>query len=281
MGALIGLLFALGVLLLLGVFTQVSQRVPTGGEPNEVKVTSFAKYPNAGKHWRSSVLYSLMSALGAVIATNLLIMAVIAAAVGALIPHLLQVRRQNKSRATRRSAWPDVIDSLVSAVRAGMSLPESVCALAHRGPECLRAEFQAFAADYRATGRFEASLLRLRDELADPVADRIVEALLAARDVGGTDLGRMLKTLVDFLRQDLRLRGEVEARHTWTINGARLAVAAPWLVLLMLSTRSETVEAYRTTMGMTILVIAAATTAFAYWLMLRIGRLPDEGRIVR
>jgi len=112
------------------------------------------------------------------------------------------------------------------------------------------------------------------------VADRIVEALLAARDVGGSDLGRMLRTLSDFVRQDLRFRGEAEARRSWTVNGARLAIAAPWLVLLLLSTRPEAAVAYQTSAGMFVLVACAGACVLAYYLMTRIGRLPDEVRVM-
>ena len=46
-----------------------------------------------------------------------------------------------------------------------------------------------------------------------------------------------------FMRQDLRTRGELEARQSWTVNGARLAAAAPWVVLALLSSRPETASA--------------------------------------
>ena len=52
-----------------------------------------------------------------------------------------------------------------------------------------------------------------------------------AREVGGTDLGRLLRTLSAFLREDARTRAELETRQGWTVNAARLAVAAPWIVL--------------------------------------------------
>ena len=85
--------------------------------------------------------------------------------------------------------------------------------------------------DYRATGRFHDCLDRLKDRLSDPVADRIIESLRIAREVGGSDLGRLLRTLSAFLREDARTRAELETRQSWTVNAARLAVAAPWIVL--------------------------------------------------
>ena len=91
--------------------------------------------------------------------------------------------------------WPEAVDHLASAVRAGLSLPEALTQLGARGPEPLRAAFDAFGRDYQATGRFSDCLDRLKQRLSDPVGDRVVEALRIAREVGGGDLGRMLRSL--------------------------------------------------------------------------------------
>jgi tight adherence protein B len=189
--------------------------------------------------------------------------------------------RARRRRRLLRDLWPDAIDNLGSAVRAGLSLPESLAQLAIRGPQELRPAFASFAQDYRASGRFDDALDVLKARLADPVGDRIVESLRIAREVGGTDLGRLLRTLSTFLRQDARTRSELEARQGWTVNAARLAVAAPWVVLLLLATRPESVRAYDTATGALVLLLGAGVTCAAYLLMLRVARLPDEQRVLR
>ena len=65
------------------------------------------------------------------------------------------------------------------------------------------------------------------------------------------------------------------------MNAAKLAVAAPWLVLLLLSTRPESVQAYATPTGALVLLVGALVTALAYWLMLRLGRLAEDERVLR
>lgn len=189
--------------------------------------------------------------------------------------------KARRRRVALRTLWPDVVDDLASGIRAGLSLPESLIALADRGPEQLRGEFNQFARDYRASGRFTDSLDLLKARLADPVADRLIEALRLTRDVGGTDLGRLLRTLSQFLRDDLRARGELEARQSWTVNGARLAAAAPWLVLAMLSTRATTIQAYNSATGVIVLLIGAGASVLAYQAMVRLGRLPEDVRVLR
>jgi len=99
--------------------------------------------------------------------------------------------------------------------------------------------------------------------------------------VGGTDLGRLLRTLSGFLREDARTRAELESRQSWTVNAARLAVAAPWIMLALLSLRPDAVEAYNTGAGVVVLAVGGALCLAAYRLMLRLGRLPDEERVLR
>ncbi|WP_270886598.1 type II secretion system F family protein [Pedococcus sp. 5OH_020] len=196
-------------------------------------------------------------------------------------PLALVRMRARRRRASLRDLWPDVVDNIASGVRAGLALPEALSQLARRGPEELRPAFQSFAEDYRTSGRFHDCLDLLKDRLSDPVADRLVESLRIAREVGGSDLGRLLRTLSSFLREDGRTRAELETRQGWTVNAARLAVAAPWLVLGTLLGRPESVQAYSTGPGILVLLVGAGVSLAAYRLMTRIGRLPEDGRVLR
>ena len=196
-------------------------------------------------------------------------------------PIALVRMRARKRRAVMRDLWPDVVDNIGSAVRAGLALPEALSQLTIRGPEELRPAFAAFAEDYRATGRFQECLDRLKERLSDPVADRLVESLRIAREVGGSDLGRLLRTLSTFLREDARTRAELETRQGWTVNAARLAVAAPWIVLALLCTRPDSVQAYSRPAGILVLATGAVLSLVAYRVMVHVGRLPEESRVLR
>jgi tight adherence protein B len=199
---------------------------------------------------------------------------------GAFLPFAVVSARARRRQRDFAEVWPEAVDNLASAVRAGLSLPDALSQLAVRGPEPLRPSFDAFALDYQVTGRFGECLDRLKDRLADPVGDRVVEGLRIAREVGGGELGRLLRNLSGYLRDEARTRSEMEARQAWTINGARLAVAAPWLVLLMMSFQGSVIRRYASPAGTVVLVFAAAACVVAYRLMMRIGRLPAERRIL-
>jgi tight adherence protein B len=199
---------------------------------------------------------------------------------GGYLPIAVVVGRGRRRQRELAEVWPEAVDNLASAVRAGLSLPEALAQLGERGPEPLREPFARFARDYQYTGRFVDSLDRLKGRLADPVGDRVCEALRIAREVGGGQLGNLLRNLSTYLREDARTRSELESRQAWTVNGARLAVAAPWLVLLMLSFQHEVIVRYASPAGVVVLGVGFALCFLAYRLMVRIGRLPTEGRVL-
>lgn len=208
----------------------------------------------------------------------------VAAAFGLIasgLPWAVLSGTSRRRRSRLRDAWPDCVDHVASGVRAGMALPEALAQLAVRGPEELRPAFAGFAHDYRATGRFHVSLDALKERLSDPVADRLVESLRIAREVGGSDLGVVLRTLSSFLREEAHTRSEMEARQSWTVNAARLGLAAPWIVLAMLATRGDSLAAYNSTTGALVLVLGGLVSVGAYFLMMRLGRIPQAERVLR
>jgi tight adherence protein B len=196
------------------------------------------------------------------------------------LPFAVVAGRGRRRQRELAEVWPEAVDNLASGVRAGMSLPEALAELGRRGPEPLRPHFRTFETDYQVTGRFGECLDRLKAGLADPVGDRVVEGLRIAREVGGGQLGSLLRNLSGYLRDDARTRSELEARQTWTVVGARLAVAAPWLVLLMLSFQRDVISRYSSPAGALVLAVGGALSVLAYRLMLRIGRLPVERRLL-
>lgn len=283
MGVIVGLVLGAGVLLIwLSFFPRRPRVRRPRAHPLQDLLTQAGWY---GVPRQVFVLISLGLGLivGALTAlfTGTVAVAVSFALIAAAFPTVIVRTRAAKRRTEMRLLWPDAIDDLLSSVRAGMSLPEALGALGERGPEEMREPLQAFAVDYQVTARFDESLDLLKDRFADSVADRVIEALRLTREVGGTDLGTTLRTLAAMLRDDQRTRGELLARQSWTVNSARLAVAAPWVVLALLSLRTESAAAFDSAAGVLVLLIGAAASAAAYILMIRLGRLPEERRVFR
>ena len=284
MGAFVGLLLGIGILLTI----QGWQRRPTAAKPQVRRERLREELAQAGlpsitpnQLIALQGLSALFVALVGIVLTQSWSVSLIFAAFATAIPRLLVTRLRHRRQSDLRELWPEVVDNLTSGVRAGLSLPEALSAIGIRGPEQLREPFRHFGTDYRTTGKFNDSLDRLKAALADPVGDRVCESMRVAREVGGTDLGRLLTTLSSFLRDDARTRAELMARQSWSVNAARMAVCAPWLVLILLATQKETLAAYDTPTGTVILLVGAGLSLLAYRLMIRIGRLPQDKRVLR
>lgn len=285
MGALLGLLFGLGCLLIWRSGTRDSGAgsgsARLSGRTRDLLAQAGIEGVSPGQLVGASATLGLMAFVLVLGTSQVPVIALLFGVFAALLPLALVRRRRVQRSAELREVWPEAVDNLASGVRAGLSLPESLAQLGVRGPEQLRSPFRAFGEDYRATGRFGDSLDGLKQALADPVGDRVVEALRMAREVGGTDLGRLLRTLSTFLREDARTRAELETRQGWTVNAARLALCAPWVLLLLLSSQPDAVQAYDSATGTVVLVVGGAISLAAYRVMLRIARLPTERRVLR
>lgn len=281
MGLALGLLGGTGLLLIWLAVT--SPRTSRPARPGRVRTLLDAA--DLGTTSVSGLLVvAAVSGLVAFLAVQLVSRTITVAAafglLGSYAPLGLVAGRARRRQRELAEVWPEAVDNLASAVRAGLSLPEALGALGERGPESLRPAFRAFATDYQLTGRFGECLDRLKDRLADPVGDRVVEGLRIAREVGGGELGALLRNLSTFLRDHARTRAELESRQTWTVVGARLAVAAPWAVLLLLSFQREVIGRYSSAAGALVLLSGGGTCLVAYRVMVRIGRLPVERRVM-
>ena len=286
MGALVGLLFGLGCLL---VWRSGPRRGPARARTTDsftartrdLLVQAGIEGVTPNQLFSASAVLAVLVFVVVLGTSQVPMLGLLFGGFAGLLPLLLVRRRRSQRSIELREVWPEAVDNLASGVRAGLSLPEALSQLGVRGPLQLRSAFNRFGEDYRATGRFGESLDTLKSNLADPVGDRVVEALRMAREVGGTDLGRLLRTLSTFLREDARTRAELETRQGWTVNAARLALAAPWVLLLLLSSRPAAVAAYNTGAGAVVLMVGGAVSLVAYRVMLRIARLPTEGRVLR
>lgn len=287
MGAFIGLLLGVGLLLIWRSGPRAPQKAGASTAPRwrdrlgELIVQAGIEGVTPGQLITVSAVFTIIAFLAVLVVSRTWSIALAFALFAGYAPLALVRYRKRVRSVELRDLWPEVVDNLASAVRAGLSLPEALTQIGVRGPEALRRPFQLFGEDYRATGRFADCLDRLKDRLADPVADRIVESLRMAREVGGTDLGRLLRTLSAFLREDARTRAELETRQGWSVNAARLALAAPWALLGLLSLRPEAVAAYNSATGALVLAFGGGVSLVAYRVMLRIGRLPVEQRVLR
>lgn len=268
-----GAVLAAGILLVLSPWLWPKRETP---DADAAEVPAAAPLP-IRRIVVSGVGAVVAGAIAWLLAQNLALVLVAAGVAGAAPTLWVRARRARTLRA-RRAMWPDVCDLLIASVRSGMSLPDSVASLAESAPAELRPAFATFARDVAASGHFDSAALHLKDTLADPIADRIIESLRMARQVGGTELTSILRSLSASVRAETAVRAEVEARQSWIRGAAVLSVTAPWIILVLLALRPEGAAAYSTPTGLALIVGGALISFVAFRIMLRVGRLPEPRR---
>jgi tight adherence protein B len=278
-------LFGLGVFLVYDAVTSEPRVRKARDRPVSRRAAQLlleAGYP--GFTPRQLILVSTGAGLGAAVVVVVMFGSVSIAALAWVAASCVPVtflRAQRRSRRrSLRQCWPEAVELLAGAVRAGDTLPAAISVVAEKGPEALRPAFRSIVADHRVSGDLAGALDRAALTLADPTADRVLVTLSVAHRVGGRELGRVLRTLAAFLREDLAVRKEVEARQSWTVVAARVAAAAPWIVLFLVASRPQGRRAFDSVEGMFVLVAGAVATIVGYRMMLALGRLPEEPRVL-
>ncbi|MFT6973158.1 MAG: tight adherence protein B [Pontimonas sp.] len=224
----------------------------------------------------------VLAALGVGITVSLLIpipVLSVLAGVGMWCGALGYVTKQRDARYQRlQQAWPGLIDHLRAGIRSGSDVTMAVVALPDSLPPDIVNPLVVFRADIRRGMDTDTAVGELAERFANPVGDRICEVLRMAHEVGGTDLPGVLLQLQHSVRADIAVREDARAAQSWIRSTALLALAAPWIVLVVIGTREQTVAAYQTLEGTLILMVGALVSVVAFRMMRSIGELPPATR---
>ena len=137
------------------------------------------------------------------------------------LPHWFFSRRRIRRLAQVVEAWPDGLRHLVASVKSGQSLPVALDELARSGPDGLRSAFHRYPLLAQVYGVVPA-LEIVRDELADPTTDRVVEVLIVAVERGGSLVPEILGDLAEATTQDLRTMEEIRTQSLEQRLNARI-----------------------------------------------------------
>lgn len=201
------------------------------------------------------------------------------AILGMTIPYLYTRRKLDREKAALSVIWPELLDHMISGLRSGLSIAETLIGLGYRGPEISRSIFIECEKLLRSGGDVAATFEFIKSNFDDPIADQVCEVLDFARGTGSRDTALTLRTLGDAIRSDIAVRGEIKAKLGWVKNSALVAAIAPWILLAILSAQPSTVLAFSTPTGFVILAAGVLMSAIAYLWMGKVGRIQEIPRI--
>lgn len=213
----------------------------------------------------AGIMIALLTKIFVVVPASILI--------GILLPGVFTKINQNKSLDIKMLQWIAFIDDLSSGVRAGLTLSDALAQALKNSEEPLRSEFLEAIVEFNRSGQVSRVLLILQSQIKDAVGAATVKLLSVVMKTGANDLASSLRILADASRETINLVQELKAKQSWVLNGARISVIAPWLVLLALWTQESVRVAYQNFTGQLILVLVATVGVVGYFAMKRIGKI--------
>jgi tight adherence protein B len=229
--------------------------------------------------WAGSIAAGSAALLVVRAVTGSWFVAVVPAIAVSLVPRAYFGRKRAERLRRVQAAWPDGLRDLLASISAGHSLGQAVTALATTGPEPLREAFARFPHLARMVGTGPA-LEIVREDLADPTSDRVLEVLVLAHERGGGIVRSILEDLVRATTKDLKLLDQLETENLEMRINARAVVVLPWVVLVFLTMSDGPFrDFYRSGRGFATLLVGALLSLVGLVVLNRLGRRPDEARV--
>jgi tight adherence protein B len=157
--------------------------------------------------------------------------------------------------------------------------PQALFDVGARGPEELRSAFDAAHREWAITTDLERALDVLRSRLADPTADAVCETLLIAYEVGGTDVDRRDRAVIDHRIQDLQGRKDARSKQAGVRFARTFVLLVPAGMALVGLLIGDGRAAYATAHGQVAVLVALALLAGCWWWASELLKLPEERRV--
>jgi tight adherence protein B len=269
-----GLVVALLVGWILGALPVAKERVraPRTNWQDRIGVSAL-------QFWAVSLGCGALTFLVVWLLSNLVVVAVVPAVIVSLLPRAWFSHRLATEVGLMQQAWPDALRDLMASVAAGMSLSRAIEHLSRWGPPPIRSGFARYPVLVRNLGVVGA-LQSIRDQLAHPTSDRVIEVLIVAHERGGAVVPQILGDLAAATTKDLRAGEEAETLALEQKINARVVFIIPWVVLVLLTMRPGPFrDFYSRPVGMLVVAAGALASLGGMWWVSRLGRAPVEPRV--
>ncbi len=165
-----------------------------------------------------------------------LVMAIIAAGIGAFIPRFYVSNRKSGRLIKFESQLPDILGLWVNSLRAGFSTLQSLEAISREAPEPSAVEFRRVVREVQLGLPQEEALGHLMDRMPSEDLDLVITAVNIQREVGG-NLAEILEIISHTIRERIKLKGEIrvltsQGRITGYVIGGLPIILALFLMLV-------------------------------------------------
>lgn len=198
-----------------------------------------ARMAQAHLEWSVGRVVALMLLCGAVAGFLLLrilpVWGALAGAIGvAFLPYGHILRAREKRFRAFREAFPDVLDSMARALRAGYALPAAVDMVASDAPEPIATELKKASAEANLGMGWDRALENLARRVPVLEVNIFISAVVLHSRTGGK-LGEVLSGVAENMREAISLQGEVRALAAHGKLTGAILTALPLVIAAMMT----------------------------------------------
>lgn len=188
--------------------------------------------------WSVGRVTSLMLLCGTIagflLSRILPVWAALAGAAGvAFLPYGYILRAREKRFRAFREAFPDVLDSMARALRAGYALPAAVDMVASDAPEPISTELKKASAEANLGMGWDRALENLARRIPVLEVNIFISAVVLHARTGGK-LGEVLSGVAENMREAISLQGEVRALAAHGKLTGAILTALPVAIAIMM-----------------------------------------------
>lgn len=233
--------------------------------------------------WELASKSTLAAAMGAFLGYLLfqsVVMAGAFATVAACVPTSSIKSGQRRRQELARAAWPRLLEEIrIATGSLGSSIPQAVFDAGRRGHPALAGAFAQAEREWLVSTDFERTVDILKAALSDPAADAILETLLVAHEVGGSQLDDRLRALIEDRIADVEARKDALAKQSGVRFARRFVLTVPLGMAVAGLSIGTGAAAYATPGGEIAALVAVGTTALCWIWAGRLMRLPEPQRV--
>ena len=170
-------------------------------------------------------------------------------------PWLFTVGRAEQRAVARIEAVGEWTRRLKDVSSTGQGLQQAIVGTTTTVPEQIQEEVRLLAARLQAGWHARAALLAFADDIADPVGDQVVAALILHLSDRGERLGDVLGSIATAAAAEVATRREVEAKRTQPRFAVRFLTGMVLLVLAYGLVNPDYMRPYATPLGQAVMVV--------------------------
>jgi tight adherence protein B len=190
----------------------------------------------------------------------------------AFVPLLLLRRKRKKRMKQFEAAFPDALDLMTSALRAGYSLQAAMEFVGRESPPPLRGEFLRFYDEQRLGVDVRTALLAMQERIGTEEARLFVTSLILQRETGG-NLVELLTNISTLIRERLKFQGNLDTLTAEPKMSARVLAAMPFVMFGAIYSINKAYMAplFEQPMGKVLMLYAFVSVVVGYIIMDRIA----------